>query len=133
MTATRRPRPGRMMTGPRRMIHAVRYVNDELMRASEAIIRSARVPQPRSQATVAENRETAAQQLDRAALSLSAASSNAGARRMVWRAPAWVLLPPLSTTNRVVLPRLFGPSRLRVGGHQVSNAPPSTGRTTPVT
>jgi len=67
MTATRRLRPGRMMTGLRRMIHAVRYVNDELMRASEAIIRSARVPQPRSQATVAENRETAAQQLDRAA------------------------------------------------------------------
>ena len=28
MTATRWPRTGRMMTGPRRMIHAVRYVND---------------------------------------------------------------------------------------------------------
>jgi hypothetical protein len=51
------------------MIHAVRYVNDELMRASEAIIRSAREPQRRSQAqaTAAENRESAAQQVDRAA------------------------------------------------------------------
>ena len=69
MTATHRPRTGRMMTGPRRMIHAVRYVNDELMRASEAIIRSARAPQPRSQAqaTAAENGEPAAQRVDQAA------------------------------------------------------------------
>jgi hypothetical protein len=69
MTATHQPRTGRMTTGPRRMIHAVRYVNDELMRASEAIIRSARAPQPRSraQATVAEDREPAAQRVDRAA------------------------------------------------------------------
>jgi hypothetical protein len=69
MTATHRPRTGRVMTGPRRMIHAVRYVNDELMRASEAIIRSARAPQPRSraQATAAEDREPAAQRVDRAA------------------------------------------------------------------
>jgi len=58
-----------MMTGPRRMIHAVRYVNDELTRASEAIIRSARAPQPRPQGqpTAAENREPAAQRVDRAA------------------------------------------------------------------
>jgi hypothetical protein len=69
MTATHRPRAGRMMTGPRRMIHAVWYVNDELTRASEAIIRSARAPQPRpqSQATAAEDREPAAQRVDRAA------------------------------------------------------------------
>ena len=70
MTATHRSRTGRMMTGPRRMIHAVRYVNDELMRASEAIIRSARAPQqPRSQAKApyAEDRETAALRIDRAA------------------------------------------------------------------
>ena len=71
MTATHRPRTGRMMTGTRRMIHAVRYVNDELMRASEAIVRSARAPQPRSQAqaqaTAAEIREPAAQRVDRAA------------------------------------------------------------------
>ena len=69
MTATHPPRTGRMTTGPRRMIHAVRYVNDELTRASEAIIRSARAPQPRSQtqATAAENREPAAQQVDQAA------------------------------------------------------------------
>ena len=69
MTAAHRPRTGRMMTGPRRMMHALRYVNDELTRASEAIIRSARAPQPRSQtqATAAENREPAAQQVDQAA------------------------------------------------------------------
>ena len=69
MTATHQSRTGRMMTGPRRMIHAVRYVNDELMRASEAIIRSARAPQPRShtQATAAEDREPVAQRVDRAA------------------------------------------------------------------
>jgi hypothetical protein len=53
--------------------HAVRYVNDELTRASEAIIRSARAPQPRSQAqaqaqaTAAEDRKPAAQRVDRAA------------------------------------------------------------------
>jgi hypothetical protein len=52
MTATMNPatpqsRPGRMITGPRRVIPALRYVNDELMRASEAIIRSARAPRPR--------------------------------------------------------------------------------------
>ena len=41
MTATHRPRPGRMMSGPRRVIRALRYVNDELTHASEAIIRSA--------------------------------------------------------------------------------------------
>ena len=68
MTATHPPRTGRMMTGPRRMIHAVRYVNDELTRASEAIIRSARAPQPRPgvQATAAESRDTA-ERLDQAA------------------------------------------------------------------
>jgi hypothetical protein len=49
MTATHRPRPGRMMTGPHRMIHALRYANDELMRAGEAIIRSARAPRPAPQ------------------------------------------------------------------------------------
>ena len=68
MTATHRPWPGRMMTGPRRVIHALRYVDDELMRASEAIIRSARAPQPRPQvqATASEDLETA-EQVDRAA------------------------------------------------------------------
>jgi hypothetical protein len=47
------------MTGPRRVIHALRYANDELMRASEAIIRSARVPPPGrpDQATAAGNRD----------------------------------------------------------------------------
>ena len=39
------------MTTTRRVIRAVRHVNDELVRASEAIIRSARVPQPRPQAS----------------------------------------------------------------------------------
>ena len=69
MTATHRPHTGRKMTGPRRVIHALRYVNDELTRASEAIIRSARAPQPRSPAKAphAEDRETAAVRADRAA------------------------------------------------------------------
>ena len=68
MTATHRPRPGRITAGPRRVIHALRYVDDELMRASEAIIRSARAPQPRPQvqATASGDRETA-EQVDRAA------------------------------------------------------------------
>jgi hypothetical protein len=63
MTATMNP-AGPTISGPRRVIHALRYVNDELMRASEAIIRSARAPQPRvpqprrpDQATAAGNRD----------------------------------------------------------------------------
>jgi hypothetical protein len=50
------------------VIHALRHVNDELTRAGEAIIRSARVPRPRrpDQATAPANRDTA-EQLDRAA------------------------------------------------------------------
>ena len=39
------------MTTTRRVIRAVRHVNDELVRASEAIIRSARAPQPRPPAS----------------------------------------------------------------------------------
>jgi hypothetical protein len=68
MTATHRPRPGRITAGLRRVIHALRYVDDELMRASEAMIRSARAPQPRPQvqATASGDRETA-EQVDRAA------------------------------------------------------------------
>lgn len=72
--ATHRPGPGRTMTRPRRVIHALRHVNDELTRAGDAIIRSARVPQPRraadqpghpgqateaAKATEAANRDTA--------------------------------------------------------------------------
>jgi hypothetical protein len=68
MTAIHRPRPGRMMSRPRQAIRALRYVNDELTRASEAIIRSARAPQPRPQvqATAAEGRDTA-ERIDQAA------------------------------------------------------------------
>ena len=47
MTATRRPRTGQVITVPRRVLRALRHVNDELTRASEAIIRSARAPRPR--------------------------------------------------------------------------------------
>src|SRR5438132_107570 len=59
--AADRPRPGRVGSGPRRVIRALRYASDELTRASEAIIRSARAPQPRPrvQATAAEARDTA--------------------------------------------------------------------------
>lgn len=50
------------------VIHALRHVNDELTRAGQAIIRSARVPQPRrpDQAAASANRHPAAR-LDRAA------------------------------------------------------------------
>ena len=47
MPATRRPRPGQVITVPRRALRALRHVNGELTRASEAIIRSARAPRPR--------------------------------------------------------------------------------------
>jgi hypothetical protein len=45
-TAAHRPRSG-ITPGPRRVLHALRYANDELTRAFEAIIRSARAPKPR--------------------------------------------------------------------------------------
>ena len=69
MTATDRPRPGSVRPGPRRVIHALRYVNNELTRAFEAIIRSARAPQPRpqGQATAAGSRDTAAERAGQAA------------------------------------------------------------------
>ena len=46
------------MTATRRVIRAVRHVNDELVRASEAIIRSARAPQPRPSASAPADAET---------------------------------------------------------------------------
>jgi hypothetical protein len=70
-TAARSARPDQAMTAPRRAIRALRYVNDELMRASEAIIRSARVPRPRPQASVPADAEahpgSAAERANRAA------------------------------------------------------------------
>jgi hypothetical protein len=68
-TAAHRPRPGSIMPSPGRVIHALRYANDELTRAFEAIIRSARAPQPRprGQATAAGSRDTAAERADQAA------------------------------------------------------------------
>ena len=52
VTAARGRRPARMRTALRRPARVVRYVNDEFLRAREAIIRSARAsrPQPRIQA-----------------------------------------------------------------------------------
>jgi len=83
MTATHQPRPGRIRPGSRRVISALRYVNSELTRAFEAIIRSARAPQPRAteprpqvrapqpgtpaQATAAGRRDTAAERAGQAA------------------------------------------------------------------
>ena len=58
MTAARRPRPGRVMTVPRRVLRALRHVNDELTRASEAIVRSARAPQSRPRIQAAAARDT---------------------------------------------------------------------------
>jgi hypothetical protein len=70
-TAVRSARPGQAMTAPRRAIRALQYVNDELMRASEAIIRSARAPRPRPQASVPADAEahpgSAAERANRAA------------------------------------------------------------------
>jgi hypothetical protein len=65
MTATPLPGPGQKMTGLRRVIQALRYVNDELTRASEAIIRSARAPQ--SQPTTVQDRDSTPEPADRAA------------------------------------------------------------------
>ena len=47
MTANRRLWSGRTLAVPRRALRALGYLDDELLRASEAIIRSARAPQPR--------------------------------------------------------------------------------------
>jgi hypothetical protein len=47
MAATGPPRAGQVMTAPRRVLRALRHVNDELTRAFEATIRSARAPRPR--------------------------------------------------------------------------------------
>jgi hypothetical protein len=71
MTATRRPRTGQVMTVPRRVLRALRHVNDELRRASEATIRSARAPQPRPRIQAPAARDThpgtATDRADRAA------------------------------------------------------------------
>ena len=71
MTAARRPGPGGVMTMPVRAFRALRHVNDELTRASEAIIRSARAPQPRLRvqppATGGPQRDTVTERSDKAA------------------------------------------------------------------
>lgn len=69
MTAVHRPSAGSIRPGPGRVIHALRHVNNELTRAFEAIIRSARAPQPRpqGQATAADSRDIAAERADQAA------------------------------------------------------------------
>ncbi len=71
MTAARRSRTGQVMTVPRRVLRALRHVNDELTRASVANIRSARAPQPRPQIQASAARDThpgiAADRADRAA------------------------------------------------------------------
>jgi hypothetical protein len=68
MTATRRPWAGHVMTVLRRVLRALRHVNDEVMRASEAM---ARVPQSRPQTQAPAARDTrpgtAADRADQAA------------------------------------------------------------------
>jgi hypothetical protein len=59
MTAAHPPRPGSVTPGPRRVLHALRYANDELTRAFEAIIRSARAPRPRPRTQATEHRPQA--------------------------------------------------------------------------
>ena len=71
MTAARRPRLRRVMTVPHRVLRALLHANDELTRASEAIIRSARASQPGPQIQAPAARDihpgTAADRADRAA------------------------------------------------------------------
>jgi hypothetical protein len=72
MTGRRPPRGGRAMTALRRARCALRNVNDEPPRASEAVICPARAPQPRPQAPVSPGgkpgkarRRTAVERADR--------------------------------------------------------------------
>jgi hypothetical protein len=77
MTATRDPRARQMRTALqvrtalRRAMRALRHVDDELLRASEAIMRSARAPQPRPRAQApavkAAQPQTTTERADRAA------------------------------------------------------------------
>ena len=71
MTAIRLPRTGQVVTVSRRVLRGLRHADDELMRASEAIIRSSRASQsrPRIQATAARDThpDTATGHADRAA------------------------------------------------------------------
>ena len=71
MTAARRPRPRPVMTVTRGTIRVLRHVNDELTRASEAIISSARAPQARplaeASAARATHQDAAAERIDQAA------------------------------------------------------------------
>jgi hypothetical protein len=55
MTATPHPRTRQVRTIPRRAICALRYVNDELVRALEAINRPAGAPRSRPQAKAPAN------------------------------------------------------------------------------
>jgi hypothetical protein len=57
MTATQRPRHRRTrwaITAPSRAIRTLRYLNEELLGAGQAMARSARAPQPGPQADLAE-------------------------------------------------------------------------------
>jgi hypothetical protein len=69
MTASRRPRRPHSrwaVTALRRAVRAVRYVREELVRASEAIVRSARAPQSRPPAGgIAGTRARAASAMER--------------------------------------------------------------------
>ena len=66
MTAARHPRTGPVMTA-RRAFRTLRYVNDELTRAGEAVIRSARAPRPQTSAAGPAQPDTAIERADRAA------------------------------------------------------------------
>lgn len=96
VTAARGRRPARMRTALRQPTRVVRYINDEFLRASGAIIRSVRAsrPQPRIQAP--ENGQIhpgAADRADRAALGTPMSSAIASAPPLPPAAPAgW--LPP---------------------------------------
>lgn len=85
MTATRhphRPNGGRVMTALRHAGRTLRYVNDELFRASDAMIRSARFPQPQPGASAGvDGASASAEKLtvsDRSSAMATSATSRAG-------------------------------------------------------
>jgi hypothetical protein len=83
MTAKRhphRPKGGRVMTALHHAGRTIWYVNDELSRASEAMIRSARFPQPPGTSAGAKGASAPAEKLavpDRSSATATSATSRA--------------------------------------------------------
>jgi hypothetical protein len=58
MTDARLPRTGQVVTVSRRALRGLRHADDELVRASHAIIRSSRAPRPRPRIQATAARDT---------------------------------------------------------------------------